>query len=161
MAFCVVACPLFLTIPCRLWPLVRHFILQRLPADVLPGPIVSIAGREVESLRCDPASIPPFAVSFEEAGERIAALAGAYVEPDGSFSLLVAPHAAHSTPHTFGLLYDRGGALLYVELRTDCPAAALSVIIPLLGETARTVMTQLPEQGVWLSVERFTSWLEN
>lgn len=107
--------------------------------------MVSIAGRAVASLRCDPAKIPPFSISFEEASERLAALPGAYVEPDGSFSL-----RGESDWRIVGNLYDRDGSLLYVELRGDCPAAALSVIIALLGETGESIVVQLPELGVWL-----------
>lgn len=127
--------------------------MQRRPCGAEAGTRVEIGGRNVQTLRCDPGETVPFAISFETASERLAALPGAYVEPDGSFSL-----RGESGWRVVGCLFDRDGAVLYVELRGDCPADALSTIIGLLGETAETSMIQLPELGLWVGAQEFATW---
>lgn len=127
----------------------QHLILQRRPQSLSFGPRIEIEDREFTTLRCDPATIPPFAISFEEASERLAALPGAYVEPDGSFSLRC------DRWKTVGGFYDRDGAVLYVELRGDNTVDSLAAIIGVLGETPESVVVQLPERGVWLDFESF------
>lgn len=86
-----------------------------------------------------------FALSFEEVTERLALLEQMFVEPDGSF-VWVAPKHATDRWQLDGNVYDQRGHVQYVELKGNCPAAELDILLHALGwPETRLVFQQLPE----------------
>lgn len=92
----------------------------------------------------------PWAFSFEEAVEALAAMERLYAEPDGSF--VWRPAAGQQVD---GQLFDRAGRLAYVELHGRCDAGRVDQLFAALNPAQEPLAVQLTRDGVIL---RFEDW---
>jgi hypothetical protein len=103
-----------------------------------------IEGAQIEVLAIDAADLPPLAVSFEEAAERLSALPRMFFEPDGSFVWV-----SETDPpwQLDGQLQDRGPALDYVEIKGNCAAASWEAFLGALGWPQHALVFQIVRAG--------------
>jgi hypothetical protein len=96
----------------------------------------------------------PFAISFEEGAAAIERLERMYFEPDGSF---VWASGQNDLPkwQVEGNLFDRGGRLLFVDLKGSCPGAEFDRFLSALGWPGTCVMFQLARAAVFLDEAEF------
>lgn len=124
-----------------------------------PGPsarhsVALVNGREVPVLEVTPAMAnQPMALSFEEASARLERLPRMFLEPDGSF-VWVAP-AEDPAWQLDGVLFDREGHLLFVNVRGELTADALSQLIDALTAGQHPVIFQLAREAVFLDEDEF------
>ena len=110
---------------CALLQIPRCFVMAY-PSQASAGGETTIGGHSVATL--DPAvpadagwtSLP---VSFEDAYGGLEAIAGVFLEPDGSFTLTAFPEAKLE-----GQLNDEGQALAHVELWGICRASEFGAV---------------------------------
>ena len=97
------------------------------------------------------ATRPPFAISFEQAAERITALdAMIHLEPDGWF-IWHSPKGEQPVWQINGNLYDRNGRVLYVPLRGACPEATFRRLLAALAKHPEDdLMFELTHAGVYV-----------
>jgi hypothetical protein len=95
----------------------------------------------------------PFAISFERASEALMSLERMFLEPDGSFVWVSA--GADSAWQLDGVLYDRDGRLLYVDLKGTCAAEPFERLLRALGWPSTPVMFQLARQAAFLGEAEF------
>jgi len=113
-----------------------------------------IEDRSVRPLRIAPEMLAnPMAVSFEEAVAALEILPRMFIEPDGSF--VWTSESGERSWQVDGVLYDRGGYLLFVDLRGECARPALRRLITGFGAEQTPVMFQLVRQAVFLDEEAF------
>ena len=86
----------------------------------------------------------PLPSSFEDAADRLQQLPRLYFEPDGSFVWAL----DGGKQQVFGMLYDAGGRLQYVELRGRCDASTWRTIVAAItpDEPAGWQVVRLPGQ---------------
>ena len=98
-----------------------------------------------------------FAVSFEEVLERLQTLPRMFVEPDGSWVWVSSHKPSQNEPawQLDGVLYDRAGYVLHMELKGWCPASALDLLLGTLGWPATPVMYQLVQEAIFLDDSEF------
>jgi hypothetical protein len=135
-----------------------HVIVHARPATAPAGPSIESAGRNVSTLALTPADASvPLPASFEEAGAALAALPRMFFEPDGSFVWRGAgePHAGGGGWQVDGVLYDRDGRVLFVEMNGACPAVQLDRLLACLGWPATPLVFQLARQAVFLEEAEF------
>ena len=88
----------------------------------------------------------PIDASFEEAAERLEAIAGVSFEPDGSFGYRSPQRGAE----LFGMLYDAGGKLQYVDLQGRLSPEDLQAVVQAIAGNRQSVdelcVLQLPYQ---------------
>lgn len=77
----------------------------------------------------------PLETSFEAAAERLESLEKLYFEPDGSF---VWTRDA-GRQQIFGMLYDAGGQIQYIDLRGTCEIEMWSELIIAIRENGRNL----------------------
>jgi hypothetical protein len=149
----------------------HHLVLYALdPADWLAGGRGLRAGndrRGAESARVAgraailPESPPehvrqPFAVTFEQAAERLERLPRLYFEPDGSFVWVgegrtradngESAKPSHRPWQLDGQLQEAAGRVQHVELKGDCPAAEFQQLLTALGVEHQPVIGHLVRQ---------------
>ncbi len=95
----------------------------------------------------------PFDVSFETASESLQDLERMFLEPDGSFVWVSA--ADEPRWQLDGVLYDRDGRLLYVDLKGTCTAPQFDRLLAALGWPQMPVMFQLAREAAFLSEAEF------
>jgi hypothetical protein len=96
----------------------------------------------------------PMPVSFEEACSALSELPRLHIEPDGSFVWVSARDAVRPW-QVDGMLYDRGGRLLYVELKGRCPAFRFVELLTAFGCLANPCVVQLVRYAVVMDVSEF------
>jgi hypothetical protein len=134
-------------------PLDFHVFVHARPADIAPGPPHVRAGRAFATLAIPPTALAaPLPVTFEAAGEGLAALPRLYFEPDGSFVWVADDGAGWQVD---GVLYDRAGRLLYAELKGRCPAARFDQLLACLGWPAAQLVFQWPHEAVFTDEAEF------
>lgn len=99
---------------------------------------------------------PGFPRSFEEVGESLEALERMFFEPDGSFVWVGS--AEGQAWQLDGLLTDRAGRLLYVELKGRCPPDVLDRILATFGRPEQGLMFQLVREAVFLDESEFRKY---
>lgn len=119
---------------------------------VSPGPPHADTWGTWPTLAAGSAAVPPFAVSFDDALERIARMDGVYAEPDGS---VVGVDPVAREWQFDAQLADLGGRLLAVEIKGSCPVAVFDRLLAACGWPATPVMVQLPRAGVFLDETTF------
>ncbi len=85
----------------------------------------------------------PLPASFDQAAARLQETAGCSFEPDGSFGFV----ANRGQERLFGMLYDAGGVLQYVDLQGQVSLGSwLCVLAAVVGEKCdgQLVVLQLP-----------------
>jgi hypothetical protein len=101
----------------------------------------------------------PLPVSFEQASSDLAALPRMFVEPDGS---LVWVSGDGEPPwQVDGVMYDRAGRLLYVELKGRCPREEFDCLLRAFGWPETPLIFQLPQKAVYLAEADFRRWAES
>lgn len=104
--------------------------------------------------------------TFEAFCEAIAPWPGMYVEPDGSFVWVV--EAGQDRMQLDGMIYDRGGAIEYVELKGECGRSIWGRLCTLLvsgydaedGDWDTRLRVHDVERGLWLEPSRYAMELE-
>lgn len=133
--------------------------LHARPRATMPGGSIPQSGHDYPTLvMSQQALATAFALSFEEATRALAQLPRMFIEPDGSFVWVSA--GGEPAWQVDGVLYDRDGRLLLVDLKGSCPAAALDQILSSVGWPATPVMFQLMRQGVFVDEETFRAIAE-
>ncbi|MBN8624951.1 MAG: hypothetical protein J0M17_05615 [Planctomycetes bacterium] len=99
---------------------------------------------------------PGFPRSFEEVGESLETLERMFFEPDGSFVWVGS--AEGQAWQLDGLLADRAGRLLYVELKGRCPPEVLDRILATFGRPEHGLMFQLVREAVFLDESEFRKY---
>ncbi len=128
--------------------------LHARPAAAHIGGALKLADLEYTTLDVPQQALAAaFDLSFEEAMQALAQLPRMFIEPDGSFVWVSA--ANEPAWQVDGVLYDRDERLLLVELKGNCPAAALDQILAAVGWPATPVMFQLMRQGVFVDEPTF------
>ena len=94
-----------------------------------------------------------FPISFEDAAAALSAEPRMYFEPDGSF-VWVSPVNTAAGWQLDGMLYDRAGKLLYVELKGSVSRAAFSRLSQAIAPDSEMVV-RVVQQGVMLRCEEF------
>lgn len=123
------------------------------PPSAANGELVDIAGQQYRTLTLQPEMLGAgLQVSFEETTDALAALPRMFVEPDGSF---VWVSAEWPTWQLDGCLYDRGGKLLYVDLKGTCPREEFDQLLSTLGWPDSPLIFQLVRQAVFLDEAEF------
>ncbi len=134
--------------------------LHARPAAVASGPQLELAGRQVNTLQVPPALLheTTFACSFEQAMDELDKLDRMYCEPDGSFVWV----SSQSEPpwQLDGNAYDRGGRLLFVDLKGTCPSQQLDCVLHAVGWPGTPVMFQLTREAVFLEDGEFRRFAE-
>lgn len=132
-----------------------HIALHKQPAELPAGPAIRLEGREWPTLLVSPAQLgEPFALSFEEVADLLESLPRMFFEPDGSF-VWVSSASDGSAEQVDGVLYDRAGKALYLELKGAVSPAALDSLLASLGTSPEAAMVQLVQQAVFLSAVDF------
>jgi hypothetical protein len=92
----------------------------------------------------------PWEIDFETAVERLAQLERMFIEPDGSFVWRPVTHAQID-----GVLYDRGGRLLHVELKGRADWTDIASLQATLNPSSGPIAVQLVREG---TVVRWENW---
>jgi hypothetical protein len=127
-------------------------------AGLEAGPPIQLDGVSYATLQVPPGgAATPFAVSFEEAVQRLTELERMHVEPDGWFLWGGPVEGWASAPRwqVEGNLYDRQERLLYVPLKGSCPPEELDRLLRALGWPETPLMYQLTAQAVYLDEVEF------
>jgi hypothetical protein len=103
--------------------------------------------------------VPLWALSFDEAVERLRRLPRMDVELDGAL-LWAGVDAAGRPWQVEGTLMDGGAGLAYVELKGSCPLAAWDALLGALGWPDQPLVYQLPQEGRWLTESQFRGRVE-
>ena len=136
-----------------------HVTLHRRPSAEYPGTRQTLDGRPVETLEIPAADLTcPFAVSFEEASAALERLPRMFVEPDGSF-VWVADETTRSW-QLDGMLYDRDGRLLYVELKGDAPPAELARFLDCCRSVPDDCVVRFARQAYAVGIAEWWRWCE-
>lgn len=136
-----------------------HAMAHVRPAEAVPGPLLEVEGDSVRTLQLPARSDRPFEISFESAAAALAGLDRLFLEPDGAF-VWVSP-AGGPDWQLDGMLYDRGGHLLYVELKGNCDEPAFDRFLSAIGWPRTPVMFQLARAAVFLDeaeFRRYAGW---
>lgn len=131
-----------------------HVSVHARSAEVGDGPMVMIGGGSVRTLSVGPEAIGlPYGVTFEQAGEALAKLERMFFEPDGSF--VWTSMSGEPRWQVDGNLFDRGGKLLFVDLKGSCPSEQFDRLLAAFGWPAIPVMFQVTQAAVFLGEPEF------
>jgi hypothetical protein len=119
----------------------------------------SIDARRVNALPLLPESLGiPFSISFEGATRHLAALPRMFIEPDGSFVWV--GNEKNADWQVDGVLYDRQGRLLYIEMKGHCPQAAFDELLRAWGWPETRLIFQVVPRAVFLAETDFRRWAD-
>jgi hypothetical protein len=128
-------------------------VVHARPEVVRAGPSLALRGAMSPTLDIAPQELPSFERTFEEVAAELERLPRLYFEPDGS---IVWVSSDPADPWQLdGMLYDRAGHVLHMELKGTCPAAALDQVLTTLGRPYQNVIFQLVREAVFLDGEAF------
>ncbi len=131
-----------------------HVTVHARPKEAAEADTLQLPGGEFQTLRVPAASLgTPFEVSFETASDALQKLERMFLEPDGSFVWVSA--AGQPRWQLDGVLYDRDGRLLYVDLKGTCAPQPFDRLLAALGWPQTPVMFQLARQAVFLDEAEF------
>lgn len=130
-----------------------HITLHVRPADAVET-TASVQGETLPAVAVRQAALAaPFSLSFEQVSDRLAALPRMFLEPDGSFVWVSSgPNGAWQLD---GVLYDRDGRVLHVEVKGSCPEAEFDRLLAALGWPETPVLVQLTREAVFLGLDAF------
>lgn len=136
-----------------------HVAIHATPQATIAREPREIAGRSVSTLSLRPEhltrSIP---VSFEAALAALERLPRMFIEPDGSFVWV--GEQGESAWQLDGVLFDRAGELVYVELKGTCPSARFDELLTTLGWPQVQFVFQLAREALFLDEAEFRRWTE-
>jgi hypothetical protein len=128
-----------------------HTTVHAKPPQVAPGNDITIDGIVVHTLDVKPMMLAnSLRVSFEEAAAQLQKFPRMFVEPDGAFVWVSAQDNATANWQVEGVLCDRGGRLMFVDLKGECTDEALQQLLSVLGSPKSPLMFQLVRQAVFL-----------
>lgn len=134
-----------------------HVTLHARPPGLAAGSAFSCSGRTYATLAVSAgAAAMPLEVSFEQASAAMAALERMFIEPDGSF--VWTSSASPPQWQLDGVLYDRHGRLLFVDMKGNCLPAAFDRLLATFGWPETPVMFQLLREAVFLDETEFRRW---
>jgi hypothetical protein len=129
--------------------------LHAFPAQPLARSRLELNGQWFETLIVPPGSAGvPLGVSFEEACAELKQLEQMLIEPDGSF-VWSSPRREEGRWQVDGVLYDRAGKLIYVELKGSCPPARFDEFLGIVGWPQTPIMFQLVREAAFLDEANF------
>ncbi len=132
-----------------------HITLHARPPGTWSHRSLVLDGVETTTLDILPPRLDcPLPVSFEEALSVLSALPRLFIEPDGSFVWVSARGAARPW-QIDGMLYDRGGRLLYVELKGHCPVVVFAELLAACGGQTTSFVVQLVRHAVVMDIGDF------
>lgn len=99
----------------------------------------------------------PLAVSFEQLAQQLESWPRLFFEPDGSF-VWVGQADNGRRWQLEGYLYDHAGRLQFIELKGECPRAAVEQMLRACGWPAEPLMFQLPRRAIFLAESDFWRW---
>ena len=125
------------------------------PSSVAVGAEIELAGRRLRVLQVSHQELSTTTMSctFEEARQRLSALARMFCESDGSF-VWVSPQGEPAW-QVDGNLYDRNMRLLFVDLKGSCPRDQFDRFLAALGWPETKLMFQLTREAVFLDEAEF------
>jgi hypothetical protein len=136
-----------------------HVAIHARPPQAVAGPIVPRTEIELSTLAISPETIgQSFAVSFESASKALARFQRLFIEPDGSFVWVSSADEPKATWQLDGVLYDRGGKLLFVDLKGSCPQSPFDRFLAALGWPATPLVFQLAREAVFLEESEFRKY---
>jgi hypothetical protein len=140
-------------------PLYRfHCSVHARPADAASGDPARLRDQIFSTIRVESAALGvPFTVSFEQAADALARLPRMYCEPDGSFVWVSGTDEPQSW-QVDGVLYDRAGRLLHVDLKGECPADRFDQLLGAFGWPESEIIFQLAREAVFLDEPEFRRW---
>jgi len=134
-----------------------HVTLFAEPPGVGVGDDVELAGQPFATLALRSDELcEPMSVTFEQAEEALGELPRMFCEPDGS--LVWRGTDGDRSWQVDGLLSDRQGRLLSVQLRGDCPPAEFDRLLTAVGWPEVSMVFQLAREGVILGEDEFRRW---
>jgi hypothetical protein len=135
-------------------------VIHARPVSAKSGLPEPIDGQICQPLRVRPEMLQvPLPVSFEQASIDLAALPRMFVEPDGSLVWVAAD--GDGDWQVDGVLYDRDGRLLYIELKGRCPRDEFDRLLRTFGWPETPLMFQLVHKAVYLTESDFRRWAES
>ncbi len=124
------------------------------PEVVVAGPPWTLGSATFQTLAVVPNQLGRgFERSFEETGEALAQLPRMFFEPDGSFVWVTEEH--HDRRQVDGVLLDRDGRLMYVDVVGRCAPGELDSLLTAVGWPATGVMFQLRREAIFLDEPEF------
>ena len=96
----------------------------------------------------------PFPISFETAAERSSKLTRMFFEPDGSF-VWVSANGTEPAWQLDGVVNDRAGRVVSVEVRGTCPRAAFEQMLGIFDWPETPLLIQLVQTAVFVEVAEF------
>lgn len=131
-----------------------HVTLHARPANVDVAGTQTVNGRELPVLDVPPGELGRgFPWTFEEVAESFGRFERMFFEPDGSFVWVAS--AGEPGWQLDGVVYDRNGRVVYVDLKGTCPTPRLDQLLTALGWPAAAVMFQLVREAVFLDEATF------
>jgi len=131
-----------------------HTSVHAKPQQVAPGSDITVNGRLIHTLDVKPGMLSSaFQISFEDAAAELQKLPRMFFEFDGSF-VWVSPQETERW-QVDGVIYDRGGRLMFVDLKGECPEDALQQLLSIFGGPRTPLMFQLVQQAVFLDESEF------
>lgn len=137
-----------------------HVAVHARPDEAPTGSLLMWQGQSYQTLAVLPTCLSrPLAFSFEETSGKLQLLPRMFLEPDGSF---VWVSADPDQPwQVDGLLFDRDGRVLYLELKGTCPPAAFEQLLATCGWPDVPLVFQSLRQAVFLDELQFRLFAEN
>lgn len=136
-----------------------HATVHVRPLEAAPRPLFEIDGGSTQTLQLARLPDRPFDLSFEDAAAALGKLDRLFLEPDGSFVWV--SQAGELGWQLDGMLYDRAGHLLYVELKGTCDEQAFDRFLAAFGWPRTPVVFQLVRSAVFLDeaeFRRYAGW---
>jgi hypothetical protein len=131
-----------------------HITLHARPKEAVACGSVELVGRKYSTLNVPrPALAAGFSLSFEEAAAALGRLPRMFIEPDGSFVWVSS--AGDRSWQVDGVLYDRDGRLLFVDLKGTCSAPDFDRLLSAVGWPQTAVMFQLTREAVFVDEAAF------
>lgn len=127
--------------------------LHARPTSARVGPSFAMRGLDVPTLEIAPHDFLGFERTFEEVGLALERLPRMFFEPDGSFVWVSSEEA--DPWQLDGVLYDRDGRVVHVDLKGSCPAEALDRLLATLGCPTGEVVFQLSREALFLDEATF------
>lgn len=132
-----------------------HISIHARPTGVLVERSVQVDGVVTRILDLPPRKLNTYLpVSFETAETRLARLPRLFIEPDGSF-VWVSGRGEFPAWQLDGMMYDRDGRLLYVELKGNGPATPFRDLLTAIGNPDTSLVVQLVRHAVVMDADEF------
>lgn len=128
-------------------------VIHARPAAVRPGPTFALRGLDLPTLAVSPTELTGFERTFEEVAADLERFERLYFEPDGS--IVWVSSQADRPWQLDGMLYDRAGRVLHLELKGSCPPEAVEQVATVLGRPASGLVFQLTREALYLDEAAF------